>query len=121
LESLLLRGARTHAPYTARDPAPRWGIPAALVHDTLRRLESNGSVLSGEFRPGGAEREWCDPDVLRSLRRRSLARLRREVEPVPAAALARFLPGWPGLGSGSGSLDRLLAAGAEVEGTALPC
>src|SRR5438445_187459 len=120
LETLLLRWARTHAPFTARDPAERWGLPAALVQDTLRRLEEGGSVLRGEFRPGGTEREWCDPDVLRSLRRRSLARLRREVEPVPAAALARFLPGWHGLGSESGSLDRLLEVVAQLEGTFLP-
>ena len=71
----------------------RWSLPAALVHDTLRRLEEAGSVLRGEFRPGGTEREWCDPDVLRSLRRRSLARLRREVEPVPAAALGALPAG----------------------------
>jgi ATP-dependent Lhr-like helicase len=116
LEGLLLRWARTHAPFTARDPATRWGLPAALVHDTLRRLEAEGSVLSGEFRPGGAEREWCDPDVLRSLRRRSLARLRKEVEPVPVAALARFLPGWHGVGGESGSLDRLLEVVAQLEG-----
>ena len=54
-------------------------------------------MLRGEFRPGGAEREWCDPEVLRLLRRRSLARLRREVEPVEPAALARFLPDWQGV------------------------
>jgi ATP-dependent Lhr-like helicase len=120
LDSLLLRWARTHAPFTARDPATRWGLPTALVHDTLRRLEEGGSVLGGEFRPGGTEREWCDPDVLRSLRRRSLARLRREVEPVPAAALARFLPGWHGLGGESGSSERLLEVVAQLEGTFLP-
>jgi ATP-dependent Lhr-like helicase len=116
----LLRWARTHAPFTAREPAARWGLPAALVHDTLRRLEDAGSVLRGEFRPGGTEREWCDPDVLRSLRRRSLARLRREVEPVPAAALGRFLPGWHGVGSESGSLDRLLEVVVQLEGVFLP-
>jgi ATP-dependent helicase Lhr and Lhr-like helicase len=122
LESLLQRYARTHAPFTARDPAARWGLPAALVHDTLRRLEAeaSGSILSGEFRPGGLEREWCDPDVLRSLRRRSLARLRREVEPVPAVALARFLPAWHGVGSEAGSLDRLLEVVAQLEGVFLP-
>src|SRR6185437_3718927 len=87
LDTLLLRWARTHAPFTAREPAMRWGLPAALVHDTLRRLEAAGSILGGEFRPGGVEREWCDADVLRSLRRRSLARIRREVEPVPSVAL----------------------------------
>src|SRR5207249_3658818 len=120
LDSLLLRWARTHAPFTARDTATRWGLPAALVHDTLRRLETAGSILSGEFRPGGAEREWCDPDVLRSLRRRSLARLRREVEPVPSTALARFLPAWHGVGSESGSLDRVLEVVAQLEGVFLP-
>src|SRR5207237_7065014 len=91
LDTLLLRWARTHAPFTARDPATRWSLPAALVADTLRRLEESGSILRGEFRPGGTEREWCDPDVLRALRRRSLSRLRRAVEPVPTAALGPFL------------------------------
>src|SRR5207248_1043713 len=108
-----------HAPFTAREPAGRWGLPAALVHDTLRRMESAGSILSGEFRPGGAEREWCDPDVLRSLRRRSLARLRREVEPVPGVALARFLPAWHGVGSEAGTPDRLLEVVAQLEGVFL--
>jgi ATP-dependent Lhr-like helicase len=120
LASLLLRWARTHAPFTARDPASRWGLPAALVHDTLRRLEAEGNILGGEFRPGGAEREWCDADVLRSLRRRSLARLRREVEPVPAVALARFLPAWHGIGTESGSPDRLLEVVGQLEGAFLP-
>src|SRR5438270_1436190 len=120
LDTLLLRWSRTHAPFTARDPATRWGLPAALVQDTLRRLEEAGSVLRGEFRPGGTEREWCDPDVLRSLRRRSLARLRREVEPVPAAALARFLPAWHAVGSEAGTLDRLLESVAQLEGLFLP-
>ena len=120
LDTLLLRWARTHAPFTARDPGSRWGLPAALVQDALRRLEEAGSVLRGEFRPGGTEREWCDPDVLRSLRRRSLARLRREVEPVPAAALARFLPAWHGIGGEAGNLDRLLEVVAQLEGVFLP-
>jgi ATP-dependent Lhr-like helicase len=86
----------------------------------LRRLEQAGSVLRGEFRPGGTEREWCDPDVLRSLRRRSLARLRREVEPVPAAALSRFLPGWHGIGSEASSLERVLEVVGQLEGLFLP-
>ncbi|MDQ6672648.1 MAG: DEAD/DEAH box helicase, partial [Chloroflexota bacterium] len=120
LESLLLRWARTHAPFTAREPAERWSLPAALVQDALHRLEEASSVLRGEFRPGGSEREWCDPDVLRSLRRRSLARLRREVEPVPAATLGRFLPAWHGVGSESGSLDRLLEVIGQLEGLFLP-
>jgi ATP-dependent Lhr-like helicase len=120
LDTLLLRWARTHAPFTARDPATRWGLPAALVQDSLRRLEAAGSILGGEFRPGGAEREFCDADVLRSLRRRSLARLRREVEPVPGVALARFLPAWHGVGSEAGTPDRLLDVVAQLEGVFLP-
>jgi ATP-dependent Lhr-like helicase len=120
LDSLLLRWARTHAPFTAREPAARWGLPPGLVHDALRRLEADASLLGGEFRPGGVDREWCDPDVLRSLRRRSLARLRREVEPVPAVALARFLPAWHSVGSEAGSLDRLLDVVAQLEGAYLP-
>ena len=120
LESLLQRWARTHAPFTAHEPASRWGLPTALVHDTLRRLEADGAILGGEFRPGGVDREWCDPDVLRSLRRRSLARLRREVEPVPAVALARFLPAWHGVGSEAGTIDRLLEVVTQLEGAFLP-
>ena len=100
-----LRGARG----TARPlGADAWAVPAAGAGAPLgpagrrrrgraERLLARGSLVRGEFRPGGAEREWCDPEVLRQLRRRSLARLRREVEPVEPAALARFLPGWQGV------------------------
>src|SRR5207302_9728931 len=63
----------------------------------LRELEREGKLVRGELRPGGGEREWCDPDVLRRLRRASLAALRREVEPVEQAALGRFLPSWHGI------------------------
>ncbi len=119
-EGLVARWARTHGPFVAREPAERWGIPAGLVQDALRRLMEIGVVLLGEFRPGGAGREWCDPDVLRSLRRRSLARLRREVEPVPPAALARFLPVWQGVGSEQGGFDRLLEVVGQLEGAFIP-
>ncbi|MEO7119124.1 MAG: DEAD/DEAH box helicase, partial [Candidatus Limnocylindrales bacterium] len=74
----------------------------------------------GEFRPGGVEREWCDPEVLRLLRRRSLARLRREIEPVEPAALGRFLPAWHGIGSAAGGVDRLAEVIAQLEGVPLP-
>jgi ATP-dependent Lhr-like helicase len=97
LGGLLARWARTHGPFLAAEPARRWGLPIGIVEEALGRLVEAGSLLRGEFRPGGAEREWCDPDVLRLLRRRSLARLRREVEPVEPAALARFLPAWQGV------------------------
>jgi ATP-dependent Lhr-like helicase len=94
LESLVARYARTHGPFHARDAAARLGATEERVRRALGQLESDGRVAFGEFRPGGLEREWVDVDVLRSLRRRSLASLRREVEPVDAATLARFLPRW---------------------------
>jgi ATP-dependent Lhr-like helicase len=97
LDGLLARYARTHGPFLTPDPARRWGLPIGVVEGALERLLESGTILRGEFRPGGAEREWLDPDVLRILRRRSLARLRREVEPVDPAALGRFLPAWHGV------------------------
>src|SRR5207237_385062 len=74
----------------------------------------------GEFRPTGRTREWCHPEVLKSLRRRSLAALRREVEAVEPAALARFLPAWHGVGSNGRGLDRLYEVVAQLQGVAIP-
>ena len=76
------------------------GLGAAVVRHTLQRLGGQGRVLDGEFRPAGTETEWCDAEVLRRLRRRSLARLRKEVEPVDPQALARFLPAWQSVAEG---------------------
>src|SRR6266487_5849917 len=76
-----------HGPFLAADVARRLGLGVAVVEQTLVRLEGAGRVVAGEFRPGGAGREWLDAEVLRRLRRRSLAALRKEVEPVPQAAL----------------------------------
>ena len=129
LDGLLARWARTHGPFLTHEPARRWGMPLQAVEDALERLLAAGTILRGEFRPGGAEREWCDPDVLRLLRRRSLARLRREVEPVDPAALARFLPDWHGVapvGSseppfrGSAALERLATVVDQLAGLAIP-
>ncbi len=120
LEALLLRFARTHVPFGAIEPAQRWGLSAEEVEAALGRLAAEGMVLAGEFRPGGAGREYCHPDVLRSLRRRSLAQLRREVEPVTPDALARFLPAWQGVGSAASGIDRLLEVVFQLEGLALP-
>ncbi len=96
LEGLVRRYARTHGPFVAEEVAARLGASIERVRDALAALEASEAVIRGEFRPGGSGREWCDPDVLRRLRRRSLALLRREVEPVDAAALGRFLPAWQG-------------------------
>ena len=91
LADLVSRYARTHGPFTTDDVATRLGLGTAVVRLTLQRLGAHGRVLDGEFWPGASGLEWCDAEVLRSLRRRSLARLRKEVEPVPPAALGRFL------------------------------
>ena len=94
LADLVGRYARTHGPFTAHEVAARLGLGVAVCHQTLARLSAQGRVLEGEFRPQGSGAEWCDAEVLRLLRRRSLARLRQEVEPVEPAALARFVPAW---------------------------
>ncbi|CAN5779998.1 hypothetical protein BH24CHL6_BH24CHL6_10290 [soil metagenome] len=120
LASLVGRWARHRGPFLAREPARRWGLAESVVEVELEKALAAGSLLRGEFRPGGVEREWCQPDVLRLLRRRSLARLRREVEPVEPQALGRFLPGWHGVGLKRGGLDRLAEVVAQLEGTALP-
>ena len=94
LADLVARHARTHGPFTTADVAARLGLGVAVVAHTLQRLAAQGRVLEGEFRPTGAGSEWCDAEVLRRLRRRSLAALRKEVEPVEQSALGRFLPAW---------------------------
>ena len=91
LADLVARYARTHGPFTTDEVAARLGLGTAVVRHTLQRLAAQGRVLDGEFRPAGAGTEWCDAEVLRRLRRRSLARLRKEVEPVEPHG-ARPLP-----------------------------
>src|SRR5207237_792194 len=95
LESLVRRFARSRGPFTTAEANDRFGRD---VEPTLRDLERRDQLVRGELRPGGTEREWCDPEVLRRLRRASLAALRREVEPVEQAAFGRFLPSWHGIG-----------------------
>jgi ATP-dependent Lhr-like helicase len=116
LESLVGRYARTHGPFLPDEVARRFGIPVDRVVGALRALEGAGRVLRGEFRPDGVEREWCDVEVLRMLRRRSLAALRREVEPVEPAALARFLTRWHGIGEGRRGPDVLVDAIGQLQG-----
>ncbi|MCA2221539.1 ATP-dependent helicase [Nonomuraea sp. NEAU-L178] len=119
LADLVARHARTRGPFHAGTAAARFGLGVAVVTDALRRLAAAGRVVNGEFRPGGRGEEWCDAGVLRMLRRRSLARLRKEIEPVPPETLALFMPAWHGItGStprgtdGSGAAPRGGAAGA---------
>ena len=118
---LVSRYARTHGPFLPADVAARFGLGVAVVDGALARLSATGRVVHGEFRPGGVGLEWCDAEVLRSLRRRSLAKLRKEVEPVPASALARFLPAWQGMGTAGGrGVDGLARAVEQLQGALVP-
>jgi ATP-dependent Lhr-like helicase len=121
---LVRRYARTHGPFTPREAADRFALDAAAVENALRLLAHEGRALEGGFRPGGLHREWCDAEMLRQIRRKSLARLRREVEPVEQHTLARFLTHWQGLlaprRSGHGNLDGLLDAIESLQGAPLP-
>jgi len=121
LGDLVGRYARTHGPFHAGECAARLGLGVAVVSAVLDRLAPSGRVVAGEFRPGGAGQEWCDGEVLRMLRRRSLARLRREVEPVPTEALARFLPAWQGVGGSPGrGVEGLLRTVEQLAGAVVP-
>ncbi len=132
LEGLVGRWARTHGPFHEAEAARRWEVDVPRIEAVLERLLEAGTILRGEFRPSGTTREWCDPDVLRQLRRRSLARLRREVEPVEQIVLARFLPAWQGvraLDRGAGgaaplradvALERLAEVVDQLSGVPIP-
>jgi len=118
-ERLVRRYAHTHGPFTTRELRDRYTVDPTPV---LEGLERAGDLVRGELRPGGTEREWCDTDVLRRLRRASLASLRKEVEPAEQRALARFLPAWQGVdaspSSGAG-VDRLREMLVPLQGLAL--
>ncbi|MFA1539309.1 Lhr family helicase [Actinomadura monticuli] len=127
LGDLVSRYARTHGPFRAGDAAARFGLGVAVVVETLRRLAGAGRVVEGEFLPveavaGPLTTEWCDTGVLRMLRRRSLARLRAEVEPSPPESLGRFLPVWHGISGGSRlrGVDALVQAIEQLQGAAVP-
>jgi ATP-dependent helicase Lhr and Lhr-like helicase len=119
LVRLVRRYAATHGPFAAADVRARYGVDVSSV---LRELEREDAVVQGELRPGGTERDWCDPAVLRRVRRASLAVLRKEIEPADQLALARFEPGWQGVdrhpASGAG-IDRLREALVPLQGVAL--
>ncbi|MDO0925424.1 ATP-dependent helicase [Streptomyces sp. TG1A-8] len=122
LGDLLARHARTHGPFTSATAAARFGLGVAVTEGALHRLAANGRVVQGEFHPAGIGQEWCDTAVLRRLRRRSLAALRQELEPVAPAALAQFLPQWQHIGRGHGlrGVDGLVRAVEQVQGASVP-
>ncbi|MCT9871553.1 Lhr family ATP-dependent helicase [Paenarthrobacter aurescens] len=146
LGDLVSRYARTHGPFTASEAATRLGLGVAVVNTALKRLAGDGRVVEGEFRPHAvAEQptevaeaeimtidappssEWCDAEVLRKLRRRSLAALRAEVEPVDTAAYGRFLPAWQNVTTPGKSrsqalrgLDGIITAVDQLSGVPIP-
>jgi ATP-dependent Lhr-like helicase len=131
LVGLVARFARTHGPFTAQTIASRWGIGEASVVAALERLVANGKVLTGAFlaspKRGSSITEYCDAEVLRALKRKTLARLRKTIEPVDAAAFARFLADWQGVRdpeprarSAGASMEALLRAVGQLEGCPIP-
>ena len=117
---LARRYARTHGPFTSADLASRYGLGRATAESLLKGLAAAGRLLEGEFRPGGAGREWCDAEVLQTIRRRSLAKLRKEVEPVEPAVLARLVTSWQGLVRKRSGLDALLDTIENLQAAPIP-
>ena len=120
LSDLISRYARTHGPFRVEDVAARFGLGVAPVRSALEQLAAHDRVLEGEFLPGGRSREWIDADVLRALKRRSLAKLRKQIEPVEPAVLGRFLVDWQGLTRPRHGLDNLLSAIEQLQGVPIP-
>jgi ATP-dependent helicase Lhr and Lhr-like helicase len=122
LRTIVARYARSHGPFHAVDVGDRYALPAGVLEAPLATLEADGTLVLGELRPGGSGREWCDAEVVRRLRRASLAALRREIEPAEPRALGRFLPDWqrvdrPG---GTHGVEALRDALGALQGLALP-
>jgi ATP-dependent Lhr-like helicase len=120
LGDLVSRFARTHGPFTTTEAADRLGLGTAIVQDALRRLSHDRRVVEGEFRPHAHGNEWCDAEVLRRLRRLSLAALRHEVEPVDPQTLGRFLPDWQHVGSTLRGVDAVASVIEQLAGVPIP-
>jgi ATP-dependent Lhr-like helicase len=111
LEQLLMRYARTHGPFETDRIAERFGLLPALVEPVLSALAARGKLVAGEFDPRGQGLEWCDPEILRRIKRGTLERLRSEISPVSGDVLGRFLVDWHGIGStrrGESRFDEVL-------------
>jgi ATP-dependent Lhr-like helicase len=113
---LILRYARTHGPFTAAEAAARYGIGVAVVTAALERFVERGRIVEGEFRPEGTQREFCEAEVLRSIRRRALAKLRKEVEAVDPPAMARLFTHWQNVVKKRRGLEALLETIETLQG-----
>ncbi len=124
IQDLVQRWARTHGPFTIATVATRYGLGRAVVEAACSDLVRAGTVVRGSFvdpPPGTADvDQFCHTQVLALIKRRSLAALRREVEPVEQVAYARFLAEWQGVGSRSRGTDAVLATLEQLAGYAMP-
>jgi ATP-dependent helicase Lhr and Lhr-like helicase len=120
LADVALRFARTHGPFTTAEFATRYGLAPSLCQPLFVAQERAGRLVGGAFRPGGTTVEWCDTEVLRTLRRKSLSRLRKEVEAVPPTSLARLVTSWQGVMTPRRGLDALLDTVEKLQGLPLP-
>ncbi len=120
LGDVVSRYARTHGPFAAGALAARYGLGVAPVTSVLERLAEAGRLVLGGFLPGGEGGEWCDAEVLRAIKRKSLARLRKEVEATTPSTFARFLVAWHEVDRPRGGLDALLGVVEQLEGAPLP-
>ncbi len=120
LADLISRFARTHGPFVTPDVAKRYGLTNDVVYRVMRQLERNGRVFEGEFRPAGIGKEWCDANVLRMIRQKTLAKLRHQVEPVEHAAYGRFLPVWHRIGVERQGPEAVLEVVAQIQGYPVP-
>ena len=116
LGELVRNYARTHGPFTTAEVSTRYGLTPSIVESLLHVLHGRGKVLEGEFRPGGVHREWCDPGVLQQIRRKSLARLRRDIEPVEQSIFARFSARWQGVAVKRRGFESLLDSIESLQG-----
>jgi ATP-dependent helicase Lhr and Lhr-like helicase len=117
---LIGRFARTRGPFLIEEASRRFGLSASSIHDVLMELEAQGKVIEGEFRPGVEGREWCDSNVLRTIRQRTLAKLRHQIEPVEPAVYGRFLPVWHRIGEERQGLEAVLEAVSQIQGYPVP-
>jgi ATP-dependent Lhr-like helicase len=117
---LVRRYARTHGPFTLHEIAARFGLDSDQIEAALRCLLLDGRIVEGGFRPGGIHREWCDADVLQLIRKKSLARLRKEIEPAEQQMFARLQTHWQGVLQPRRGLDALLDAIENLQGAPLP-
>ncbi|MGC1384602.1 MAG: DEAD/DEAH box helicase [Candidatus Acidiferrales bacterium] len=119
LSEIVRRYARTHLPFTTLGLASRYGLAPSDLEPLLHALHGQGKLLEGEFRPNGRHREWCDPEILKKIRQKSLARLRREIEPVEQRTFARFCARWQGVSAPRRGVNALLDAIESLQGAAL--